>query len=529
MKKNGFTLIELLAVIVVLAIIVLLAVTAAVPMMNRAKKSALADEGLAYIRAAKQAYTVENMDGQTSACYDLSYLNEKYIMKDDSNYKGMVIVSGPINDITFSISLSNGKYYIVKNNTSKVTISDVSNSKPSGYAASCGSYNSVLSNEVNTNSLVYKLIMANGKSTLEANLNDITTRSENVNFANVATTAADSGIFTAADDDGASYYYRGVINNNWVSFAGFYWRIIRINGDGSIRMIYSGTASSNHTGANAAIKNSTFGDVTQYSTTTTDITGLTNTSISTNYTNGRFANTHVGYMYNPTMIISSYPDYNLSSSKKLNAFPTFNNINNSTQYYLFKNFNPTTDCFKGNDFDETGTCTLKCASLGDDCIQVNWGTHAATEGNYSTTATGVSGSQYVYTNPYKYTCWGYGTAVTKNNSNSTTSIYISCPLVSEILGTVNNQVTQAKVKYLGLFSPSDDVANINNKDSKIYSEEFIREYIAQAKRCRPTIPQDLHNFIVQKYVEKRKMATIPLCRGRKINPGCITGPYETVH
>ncbi len=104
MKKNGFTLIELLAVIVVLAIIVLLAVTAAVPMMNRAKKSSLADEALAYIRAAKQAYTVENMDGSTSACYDISYLNEKYIMKEDNNYKGMVIVSGTINDITFSIS-----------------------------------------------------------------------------------------------------------------------------------------------------------------------------------------------------------------------------------------------------------------------------------------------------------------------------------------------------------------------------------------------------------------------------------------
>ena len=47
--------------------------------------------------------------------------------------------------------------------------------------------------------------------------------------------------------------------------------------------------------------------------------------------------------------------------------------------------------------------------------------------------------------------------------------------------------------------------NIDNNKDKIYSEEFIREYIAQAKKCRPTIPQDLHNFIVQKYVEKRKL------------------------
>ena len=40
-----------------------------------------------------------------------------------------------------------------------------------------------------------------------------------------------------------TYYYTGN-PNNWVSFAGFYWRIIRINGDGSIRMIYQGVADS---------------------------------------------------------------------------------------------------------------------------------------------------------------------------------------------------------------------------------------------------------------------------------------------
>ena len=51
-------------------------------------------------------------------------------------------------------------------------------------------------------------------------------------------------LFTAEDDYGTSYLYAGDVDNNWVSFAGFYWRIIRINGDGSIRMIYSGDSSS---------------------------------------------------------------------------------------------------------------------------------------------------------------------------------------------------------------------------------------------------------------------------------------------
>ena len=70
-------------------------------------------------------------------------------------------------------------------------------------------------------------------------------------FANV-TTASEKGLYKADDDYTAttgmkSYYFRGAVDNNWVKFGkdstgkDIYWRIIRINGDGSIRMIYSGT------------------------------------------------------------------------------------------------------------------------------------------------------------------------------------------------------------------------------------------------------------------------------------------------
>ena len=36
------------------------------------------------------------------------------------------------------------------------------------------------------------------------------------------------------------YYFAGDAKNNWVKFANFYWRIIRTNHDGSIRLLYSG-------------------------------------------------------------------------------------------------------------------------------------------------------------------------------------------------------------------------------------------------------------------------------------------------
>ena len=76
-------------------------------------------------------------------------------------------------------------------------------------------------------------------------------------FSKTATT--DEGLFTADDDDGASYYYRGAVKNNYVSFAGFIWRIIRQNGDGSIRLIYSGKSTSD-TGKNVIVGTSAFNE-----------------------------------------------------------------------------------------------------------------------------------------------------------------------------------------------------------------------------------------------------------------------------
>ena len=72
-------------------------------------------------------------------------------------------------------------------------------------------------------------------------------------------------LFTAPDDYGTSLIFAGDIDNNWVSFGGYYWRIIRINGDGSIRMIYSGedigsVTDANRTGEGTQIGTSAFNE-----------------------------------------------------------------------------------------------------------------------------------------------------------------------------------------------------------------------------------------------------------------------------
>jgi len=112
----------------------------------------------------------------------------------------------------------------------------------------------------------YKTILANSK------VNETTP-----NFASTATT--NEGLYKAQDDLGTSYYYRGAVDNNWVKFGkdssgkDIYWRIIRINGDGSIRMIYTGTTAPTEstkvvmTGEGTQIGTSTFNsstDKTEY-------------------------------------------------------------------------------------------------------------------------------------------------------------------------------------------------------------------------------------------------------------------------
>ena len=100
------------------------------------------------------------------------------------------------------------------------------------------------------------LVLNNHEATVDAAKTNIKGK-VTPDFSKTATT--DEGLYMAEDDEGESYYYRGEVKNNYVSFAGFIWRIIRRNGDGSVRMIYSGKSPS-ATGDAVTIGNSAFND-----------------------------------------------------------------------------------------------------------------------------------------------------------------------------------------------------------------------------------------------------------------------------
>lgn len=46
-----------------------------------------------------------------------------------------------------------------------------------------------------------------------------------------------AGMYAAEDNYGTTYYFRGAVEDNWVYWADTYWRILRIDGEGNVRLV----------------------------------------------------------------------------------------------------------------------------------------------------------------------------------------------------------------------------------------------------------------------------------------------------
>ena len=88
-----------------------------------------------------------------------------------------------------------------------------------------------------------KIVTYNNGSIGSKLLSDNTTKLTRVNFDSVYTKTNTNTLFTSTEDNTLVYYFAGDAKNNWVKFGGYYWRIIRTNADGSIRLLYHGTST----------------------------------------------------------------------------------------------------------------------------------------------------------------------------------------------------------------------------------------------------------------------------------------------
>ena len=130
-----------------------------------------------------------------------------------------------------------------------------------------------------SNSITYKLITSN----------------KNVSEALLASTE---------DDYGTSYYFRGAVKNNYVEFANKCWRIVRINGDGSVKLVLHNDNTSKAADPCSSANNSTDAAFARYSGTIYEST----------FNEKDDDNAYVGFMYG-TVGASSYAATHANTNK----------------------------------------------------------------------------------------------------------------------------------------------------------------------------------------------------------------------
>ncbi len=68
-------------------------------------------------------------------------------------------------------------------------------------------------------------------------MNDNQIKKESLTKIGEEPATENEGLIETNDDHGLAYYFRGNVTNNYVTFAGLTWRIVKINGDGSIKLV----------------------------------------------------------------------------------------------------------------------------------------------------------------------------------------------------------------------------------------------------------------------------------------------------
>ena len=150
------------------------------------------------------------------------------------------------------------------------------------------------------------------------------------------------------------YYFAGDAKNNWVKFGGFYWRIIRTNYDGSIRLLYSGTSHNTTEGyIGKSAFNSTFKDPMyvgyMYGTSGSLDSNRTNTNNST-------IKTYIDNWYNNNL---------LSYSKYISTEAVYCNDRELAQGSTYKTGNTTFDYAPRGRLDTNKTPAYNCTNIKD--------------------------------------------------------------------------------------------------------------------------------------------------------------------
>ena len=137
-------------------------------------------------------------------------------------------------------------------------------------------------------------------------------------------TASEALLASAEDDYGTSYYFRGAVKNNYVEFANKCWRIVRVGGDGSVKLILHNDNTAKAANPCATANNSTSAAFARYSGTTYK------SAFNTNYDD----NAYVGFKYG-TVGSSTYEATHANTNNSTiltNLEAWYNNNDNFKKY-----------------------------------------------------------------------------------------------------------------------------------------------------------------------------------------------------
>ena len=188
------------------------------------------------------------------------------------------------------------------------------------------------------------------KATLYAKLlADKTTRPDRGSFSSVLTTDNTKTLYTSTENGTTVYYFAGNATDNWVKFGknasnqDLYWRIIRTNSEGSIRLLYHGTST---TATDAVINsntkfNSSYNDIAYVSYMYGNLGSVANARANT--TNSTIKTT-IDNWYTSNLEAKGYTKYLSTTAVYCNDRSTSNNSNFGASTRLVTNKAPSYDC-----------------------------------------------------------------------------------------------------------------------------------------------------------------------------------------
>lgn len=184
----------------------------------------------AYQTLLNSEVVLSDSDGNSSITYQITLYNSN---DDDYFFKGTIFDDEfySNSDIIFELDgLDIGTFIKAKNNlTFKITFHYKDN-----VVSSSNVLNSYLNFEFARNHFANYILATNPIS------EGCPEQYGNSNMYMVNSVETESKFCQAKDNYGDTYYFRGSADNNYVTFAGVTWRIMRVNGTGSVRLVYEG-------------------------------------------------------------------------------------------------------------------------------------------------------------------------------------------------------------------------------------------------------------------------------------------------